>query len=92
MTCPKLLRNGPCGGVRPNGGCEVDATMDCVWVKAVERAKRTPYADELARRNPSVDWRLEGKASWVTFALGLDYGPLAGSRVPGVAPHRERGP
>jgi hypothetical protein len=72
MTCPKQLRNGPCGGVRPNGGCEVDASMNCVWVKAIERAERTPYADELHLLSPAVDWRLEGKASWVTYSLGLD--------------------
>lgn len=34
MNCPKQLRNGPCGGVRSNGKCEVDADMHCVWVDA----------------------------------------------------------
>lgn len=34
MNCPKQLRNGPCGGVRPNGKCEVDPDMHCVWVDA----------------------------------------------------------
>ncbi len=74
MTCPKQLRNGPCGGVCLDGKCEVDETMDCVWIKAVERAARTRYAEEIHRLNPALDWRLEGMSSWVTFALELDRG------------------
>ncbi len=34
MNCPKRLRNGPCGGVRSNGNCEVEPDMPCVWVQA----------------------------------------------------------
>lgn len=72
MTCPKTLRNGPCGGVRLDGHCEVYPERDCVWVKAYERAPRTPYAHEIYRLNPPVDWRLEGLATWVTMPTGLD--------------------
>jgi hypothetical protein len=36
MNCPKQLRNGPCGGVRANGNCEVEPDMPCVWVQAWE--------------------------------------------------------
>ena len=38
MTCPKQLRNGPCGGVGADGGCEVYPDQRCVWVQAYERA------------------------------------------------------
>jgi hypothetical protein len=72
MNCPKSLRNGPCGGVRLNGKCEVKPEMDCVWVKAYERSQRTRYAREIRRLNPPVDWRLQGLASWVTFSVGRD--------------------
>ena len=27
MNCPKTIRNGPCGGVRANGNCEVKTEM-----------------------------------------------------------------
>src|SRR6478609_4583753 len=42
MNCPKTLRNGPCGGVRPNGHCEVKPEMRCVWLKGFERASHMP--------------------------------------------------
>ena len=72
MTCPKQLRNGPCGGVRMNGMCEVKPEMRCIWVKAVERSAKTRYHIEIGRVNPPVDWQLYETASWVTCALGLD--------------------
>ena len=40
MNCPKSVRNGPCGGVRPGGMCEVEPAMRCVWVEATEGRKR----------------------------------------------------
>ncbi len=38
MSCPKELRNGPCGGVGANGDCEVYPGLRCVWLVAYERA------------------------------------------------------
>jgi hypothetical protein len=40
MNCPKTIRNGPCGGVRANGNCEVKPEMKCVWVEAWDGASR----------------------------------------------------
>lgn len=82
MTCPKQLRNGPCGGVTQDGKCEVEAELDCVWVQALERLHRTPWDGEELRLNPPVDWRLEGAASWVTFALGHDQVPTGSEARP----------
>src|ERR1700685_976274 len=42
MNCPKTLRNGPCGGVRDNGNCEVKPDMRCVWLEAYRGSERMP--------------------------------------------------
>ncbi len=66
MNCPKSLRNGPCGGVRQNGKCEVDAEMDCVWVKAWEGNKRlreTEYPIQFVQ--PALDNRKRNTSAWL---------------------------
>jgi hypothetical protein len=66
MNCPKQLRNGPCGGVRANGNCEVKPEMRCVWVEAWRGAERIPGGlDAIQKVQPPVDRRLEGSSSWL---------------------------
>jgi methylene-tetrahydrofolate reductase-like protein len=66
MNCPKNLRNGPCGGVRANGHCEVRPQMKCVWVEAFDGSARIPGGREALRAGqPAVDRRLQGSSSWL---------------------------
>lgn len=69
MNCPKHLRNGPCGGVRANGKCEVDPDMNCVWVLAWEGNKRlrvNEYPIQFVQ--PVLDNRLNGTSAWLREA------------------------
>ncbi len=65
MNCPKQLRNGPCGGVRPGGYCEVKPDMHCVWVLAWEGAARMKDGGKIRDVQPPVDHSLEGSSSWL---------------------------
>jgi len=65
MNCPKQLRNGPCGGVRANGNCEVKPDMKCVWLEAYEGSKRMKNGHDIREVEHAVDRRLEGKSSWL---------------------------
>jgi hypothetical protein len=66
MNCPKNLRNGPCGGVRANGHCEVRPEMKCVWVEAFAGSGRIPGGiAALSTVQPAIDRRLQGKSSWL---------------------------
>ncbi len=72
MTCPKQLRNGPCGGVSPNGDCEVHPGERCVWLVAHERAEDAGRGHDLTLLQRPVDHRLAGSSSWVNYWLGRD--------------------
>ena len=66
MTCPKNLRNGPCGGVRLNGNCEIIPDMRCVWVEAWERSQKMPqFGSGIHEVLTPTDRRLEGTSSWI---------------------------
>ncbi|MFV0383498.1 methylenetetrahydrofolate reductase C-terminal domain-containing protein [Paracoccus sp. (in: a-proteobacteria)] len=65
MNCPKQLRNGPCGGVRPGGFCEVRPDMRCVWVLAWDGASRMRGGERINNVLPPVDRRLQGSSAWL---------------------------
>ena len=74
MGCPKELRNGPCGGVGPDGGCEVYPDKRCVWVEAYERAASQGRAADLRLLHRPVDHRRWGESSWLNYWQGRDEG------------------
>ncbi len=65
MNCPKSLRNGPCGGVRPNGNCEVEPDMPCVWVQAWAGSQIMVGGDAIQKVQAPVDHSLKGTSSWL---------------------------
>jgi hypothetical protein len=83
MSCPKELRNGPCGGVRLDGGCEVYPERRCVWLIAYERAAgEGRVADLLAVQRP-LDHRGWGASAWVGYWRDGDDGLWRDGRPPG---------
>jgi Methylene-tetrahydrofolate reductase C terminal len=79
MNCPKTLRNGPCGGVRADGSCEVKPDMRCVWLKAFERSERLPaFKGHIDHLRPPVDNALNGTSAWINLVSGRDRRTPAG--------------
>jgi len=72
MTCPKNLRNGPCGGVRANSHCEVEPEMMCIWVEAYERStKMKTFGNGIYQIQPPLHQRRSGESAFVNI---LRYG------------------
>lgn len=78
MNCPKGLRNGPCGGVRADGNCEVYPQMPCVWVKAYEGSLRMRGGGAIAIPLSPIDHRLKGRSTWLAVARDSSQGRLLG--------------
>ena len=68
MNCPKNLRNGPCGGVRADGNCEVKPAMKCVWVQAWMGAERMAKGSAILELQKPVDHSLKGSSAWLRVA------------------------
>ena len=54
--CAKSLMNGPCGGTRKDGKCEVDEEVDCLWNLIVERAEARGGLDSLSKIHKTKNW------------------------------------
>lgn len=73
QTCPKNLRNGPCGGTNL-GQCEV-VDKPCIWVSVYERAKTAGRLADLKEYIPPPNRDLRGTSSWINYFLGRDSRP-----------------
>lgn len=68
QTCPKQMRNGPCGGSM-FGKCEVFPDKPCIWTEINERADKPVmnllHMKEklLGKIQPAVDWSLVGTSA-----------------------------
>ena len=58
--CAKSLSNGPCGGTRKEGKCEVDENIDCVWFQIYERAKARGKVKQLLKVRKPKNWSNSG--------------------------------
>jgi methylenetetrahydrofolate reductase (NADPH) len=74
QTCPKQMRNGPCGGASNDGTCEVD-DKPCIWASVYERAKAANEVDQLSVYVPPPDRSLKGTSSWINYFLNRDVRP-----------------
>jgi methylenetetrahydrofolate reductase (NADH) len=74
-TCPKHLRNGPCGGTHL-GQCEV-VDQPCVWVGVHARARAAGRVQDLLTPIPPPSRTLQGTSSWINYLLDRDSRPRA---------------
>jgi methylenetetrahydrofolate reductase (NADPH) len=72
-SCAKNQRNGPCGGTRDGGKCEVE-DFDCIWSRAYDRLKA--YGEEETMLDGPVvikDAALQGTSAWANTFLERDH-------------------
>ncbi|MEW6669786.1 MAG: methylenetetrahydrofolate reductase C-terminal domain-containing protein [Thermodesulfobacteriota bacterium] len=57
VRCAKGLLNGPCGGTRKGGKCEIDPEKDCAWVLIYRRLEKQGRLDLVRKYNPPKNFR-----------------------------------
>ena len=69
MSCPKGLRNGPCGGTIDEM-CEVYPDKKCVWVRIYKRSKQRKENIPILISSP--DSNLHHSSSYINYFNGKD--------------------
>ncbi|MDH3221135.1 MAG: methylenetetrahydrofolate reductase C-terminal domain-containing protein [Gammaproteobacteria bacterium] len=72
MNCPKSIRNGPCGGVRLDGNCEIKPEMRCVWVEAWRGSRQMRDPDAIQQVQIPVNHLIKNSSSWLRV-VRLEY-------------------
>jgi methylenetetrahydrofolate reductase (NADPH) len=86
-NCAKQMRNGPCGGVRPDGTCEVEPSMRCVWIEALEGQKNIAGSARVgATVLPPIDHSRAGRSTWIRVIEGSAEAPQAAVPAPRERP------
>jgi len=57
VRCAKGLLNGPCGGTRRGGKCEIDPEKDCAWVLIYRRLEKQGRLDLMRNYYPPKNYR-----------------------------------
>jgi hypothetical protein len=58
VRCAKGLLNGPCGGTRKGGKCEIDPDKDCAWVLIHGRLQKQGRLDVMRKYYPPKNYRV----------------------------------
>ncbi len=58
------MRNGPCGGIRPDKKCYVDNTRNCIWYAIYKHALKMGREEKLLEILPPLDWNKVGTETW----------------------------
>jgi len=57
VRCAKGLLNGPCGGTRRGGKCEIDPEKDCAWVLIYRRLEKQGRLDLMRKYYEAKNYR-----------------------------------
>jgi len=57
VRCAKGLLNGPCGGTRKGGKCEIDPDKDCAWVLIYRRLEKQGRLDLMRKYYEPKNYR-----------------------------------
>jgi hypothetical protein len=57
VRCAKGLLNGPCGGTRRGGKCEIDLEKDCAWVLIYRRLEKQGRLDLMRKYYEPKNYR-----------------------------------